>query len=86
MFIKSQDGKRLLNLDNTTLIEVVNNNTYSSIAFFSEGGKWHHYMGNYLNEDDAIRVIDMICEAIKGDKQDIYGSPISLPIFQMPRE
>ena len=86
MFIRSQDGRRLLNVDNTMLLEVQDCIDDHAIAFFNESGTLHHYMGRYTSTAKTFQVMDKICEALKGTMKDTLGYHIQESIFQMPQD
>ena len=86
MFIRSQNGKRLLNMDCTMVVEVMSSDRHSTLAFFDRELKMHHYLGYYSTEKQAIKILDEICAALVGTMLDCNGYHMPETIYQMPQD
>lgn len=92
MIIRSQNKTRLLNMDNVTSIDVTDQcrgdgkERVYSIVCFDVNSTLHHYMGIYTTKDKAMKVIDLLCMAIKGHMVDLNGYGMPEIIFQMPND
>ena len=79
MIIRSQDKKRIVNLDN---IDSIHANDYGEINAFNGSGNSRTFMGKYSTEEKVINVLDMICDACRNIAF-IDGQAV---VFNMPQD
>lgn len=85
MLIRSQDKKELHNLERIAMIRVVKTIEYEYIVEVNR----QKNIGVYSTEEKAIKVLDMIQKAYKGNRvEEVYheGSEYFRPVFQMPQD
>jgi len=78
MLIRSQNGDRLINLDNVTSIEVQSHGSYYSVVVNYTDGSCES-VGEYTTKEKAIRALDMLASE--------YQTSMYFPrIFAIPKE
>ena len=101
MWIRSQDKTHLVKCDHINIEERTKLKAYKEnkndlfLQFKEEGtGEWlvqncEYPLGEYSSKGKAIKVLNMIENALKGEFSDRYTcceSPLAKPVFIMPQD
>lgn len=87
MWVRSQDKKRMINMDNITAFELIQSDTDKyPITFFDANANYHYYAGTFRSNEKAMSVVNDICNALKGKMIDTKGLRIPEIIYQVPNE
>ena len=85
MLIRSQNQKKIININKIDSIEI------NESEIYAKNHGWFYYIGEYSNEEKAIKVLDMIekfytkpviCDVFSDNEKFIY----SKLVFHMPQD